>query len=129
MEHLFTRRVVLSGQVAVNLRISTVWASEATNYVFDRELPGIPVVRDWHVSRFCDVMNGEPVPANWFHRVGIGIRRPTCSREGTLRGAFAASGHRFRIRLRTRPGHLSRAPVLSFRGSSLSDPSFSGAAA
>src|SRR5665213_4013410 len=49
---------------------------------------------DWRAPRFCDVMNGEPVPANWFHRVGIGIRRPTCSREGTLRGAFAACGHR-----------------------------------
>jgi len=67
MEHLFTRPVVLSGQVAVNLRISTVLDSEATDYVFDRELPRIPVVSDWHASRFCDVMNGEPVPANWFH--------------------------------------------------------------
>jgi len=67
MEHLFTRPAVLSGQVTVNLRISTVSASATTNYVFNRELPGIPVVSDWHASRFCDVMNGEPVPANWFH--------------------------------------------------------------
>ena len=67
MEHVFTRPVVLSGLVAVNLGISAILGSEATNCVFDRELPGFPVVGDWHGSRFCDVMNGEPVPANWFH--------------------------------------------------------------
>src|SRR5665213_3371838 len=86
--------MVLCGAMTVGLGISVCSGQMAPKSVFLSRLPRIPVVGDWRAPRFCDVMNGEPVPANWFHRVGIGIRRPTCSREGTLRGAFAACGHR-----------------------------------
>ena len=48
---------------------------------------------DWQSDRKRDDLEiSEPVPANWFRRAVFGIRRPTRSREGTLRGAFAASG-------------------------------------
>ncbi len=50
---------------------------------------------DWHSEPKHDVLeDSEPVPANWFRRAVFGIRRPTRSREGTLRGAFAAFGYR-----------------------------------
>ncbi len=49
-------------------------------------------VSDWRNRRICAEIGFGPVPANWSFRVGIGIRRPTYLREGTLRGAFAASG-------------------------------------
>ncbi len=46
---------------------------------------------DWQSGRKRDDLEvSEPVPANWFRRAVFGIRRPTRSREGTLRGAFAA---------------------------------------
>lgn len=63
-----------------------------TIFVSAGRLPELLVVDDWHFLVICDEIACGPVPANWFHRVGIGIRRPTCSRKGTLRGAFAASG-------------------------------------
>ncbi len=44
------------------------------------------------VPKHDDLEASEPVPANWFRRAEFGIRRPTRSREGTLRGAFAAPG-------------------------------------
>ncbi len=49
------------------------------------------MVLDWNsVKKRDDLETSEPVPANWFRRAVFGIRRPTRSREGTLRGAFAA---------------------------------------
>ncbi len=53
------------------------------------------VVLDWNsVKKRDGLETSEPVPANWFRRAVFGIRRPTRSREGTLRGAFAASAPR-----------------------------------
>ena len=61
----------------------------------ERDLTALYLARDWKfIPKRDDLETSEPVPANWFRRAVFGIRRPTRSREGTLRGAFAASGVR-----------------------------------
>ncbi len=48
---------------------------------------------DWNPSEKRGVLlRSKPIPANRFRRAEFGIRRPTRSREGTLWGAFVASG-------------------------------------
>ena len=48
---------------------------------------------DWNPSEKRGVLlPSKPIPANRFRRAEFGIRRPARSREGTLWGAFVASG-------------------------------------